>query len=190
MVLPHNTRAELCRYLIRAIEQGRLRELAMAPAEQEGPHAMMRLIARVLGVCIETADMLVNEVLSRHLRDGKAIARYAGLTGSPDESGKRRREKGLARAGNARPSWRHPAALLRQCQPTPCAARHGPPLTSRPKVAMKNRDAVVAAHASHGVRVRHANWPLLTSQAPTNSWCRAGRRCFCLGRQALCRRAS
>ena len=71
-------------------------------AEQEGPHAMMRLIARVLGVGIETADMLVNEVLSRHLRDGKAIARYAGLTGSPDESGKRRREKGLARAGNAR----------------------------------------------------------------------------------------
>ena len=111
MVLPHNTRAELCRYLarlgvvrqqIRAIEQGRLRQLAMAPAKQEGPHAMMRLIARVLGVGIETADMLVNEVLSRHLRDGKAIARYAGLTGSPDESGKRRREKGLARAGNAR----------------------------------------------------------------------------------------
>ena len=63
---------------------------------------MMRLIARVLGVGIETADMLVNEVLSRHLRDGKAIARYAGLTGSPDESGRRRREKGLTRAGNTR----------------------------------------------------------------------------------------
>ena len=46
--------------------------------------------------------MLVNEILSRHLRDSKAVARYAGLTGSPDESGKRRREKGLARAGNAR----------------------------------------------------------------------------------------
>jgi hypothetical protein len=29
-------------------------------------------------------------------------ARYAGLTGSPDESGKRRRDRGLARAGNAR----------------------------------------------------------------------------------------
>jgi transposase len=28
--------------------------------------------------------------------------RYAGLTGAPDESGQRRREKGLARAGNAR----------------------------------------------------------------------------------------
>jgi transposase len=63
---------------------------------------MVRLIARVLGVGIETADMLVNGVLSRPLRDRKAVARYAGLTGSPDESGRRRREKGLARAGNAR----------------------------------------------------------------------------------------
>ena len=59
--------------------------------------SMIHLIARVIGVGIETADMLVNEILSRHLRDGKAVARYAGLTGSPDESGKRRREKGLAR---------------------------------------------------------------------------------------------
>ena len=30
------------------------------------------------------------------------VARYAGLTGSPDESGARRREQGLSRAGNAR----------------------------------------------------------------------------------------
>ena len=30
------------------------------------------------------------------------MARYAGLTGSPDESGSKRREKGLAKAGNAR----------------------------------------------------------------------------------------
>jgi len=46
--------------------------------------------------------MLVNEILARNLRDQKAVARYAGLTGSPDESGKRSREKGLSRAGNAR----------------------------------------------------------------------------------------
>jgi transposase len=63
---------------------------------------MVRLLARVIGVGIETADMLVHEILSRDLRDQRAVARYAGLTGSPDESGKRRREKGLARAGNAR----------------------------------------------------------------------------------------
>ena len=36
------------------------------------------------------------------MRDQKALARYAGLTGSPDESGAKRREQGLARAGNAR----------------------------------------------------------------------------------------
>jgi transposase len=111
MYLPENTRAELRRHLarlrvvreqIRAIEQERLRKLAAASAGEKGPHAMIRLIARVLGVGVETADMLVNEILLRHLRDHKAIARYAGLTGSPDESGTRRRERGLARAGNAR----------------------------------------------------------------------------------------
>jgi len=46
--------------------------------------------------------MLVQEVLSRTLRDRRAVARYAGLTGSPDESGSKRREKGLAKSGNAR----------------------------------------------------------------------------------------
>jgi len=109
--LPDNTHAELRRDLerlglvrdqIRAIERERLRRLAAAPVAATGPHAMIRLIARVLGAAIETADMLVNEVLSRNLRDRRAVARYAGLTGAPDESGKRRREKGLARAGNGR----------------------------------------------------------------------------------------
>jgi len=74
----------------------------MEQAPGDGPHAMVRLIARVIGVGIETADMLVHEVLSRKLRDRRAVARYAGLTGAPDESGSKRREKGLAKAGNAR----------------------------------------------------------------------------------------
>jgi transposase len=63
---------------------------------------MIRLLASVLGVGIETADMLVQEVLSRNLRDRRAVARYAGLTGAPDESGSKRREKGLAKTGNPR----------------------------------------------------------------------------------------
>lgn len=109
--LPENADAELKRDLgrlrllheqIGAIESERLRQLAQAPATATGPHAMVRLIARVLGIGIETADMLVSEVLTRNLRDRRAVARYAGLTGAPDESGKRRREKGLARAGNGR----------------------------------------------------------------------------------------
>jgi transposase len=108
--LPPNTLAEMRRDLarlalvreqIKAIEAARLERLEQQAASA-GPHAMVRLIAQVVGVGIETADMLVHEILSRHLRDQKALARYAGLTGSPDESGSRRREKGLARAGNGR----------------------------------------------------------------------------------------
>jgi transposase len=107
--LPPNTLAELRRDLarlrfvmdqIKAIEVARIARLKKAP--KEGSHAMVFLLARVVGIGIETADMLVHELLSRNLRDRRAVARYAGLTGSPDESGKRRREKGLARAGNAR----------------------------------------------------------------------------------------
>jgi transposase len=85
---------------IRQIEEARLDCLKQMPGD--GAHAMLRLLARVIGVGIETADMLVQEVLARNMRDRRAIARYAGLTGSPDESGTKRREKGLARSGNAR----------------------------------------------------------------------------------------
>jgi transposase len=85
---------------INAIEQARLRRLEQAPTEGFNP--MVRLLARVIGIGVETADLLVQEVLSRGLRDRRAIARYAGLTGSPDESGSKCRERGLAKAGNAR----------------------------------------------------------------------------------------
>ncbi len=107
--IPPNTLAELRRDMerrrlvsnqIRQIEEARLERLEQAPSD--GPHAMVRLLARVIGVGIETADMLVQEVLSRNMRDRRAVARYAGLTGSPDESGRKCREKGLARSGNAR----------------------------------------------------------------------------------------
>jgi len=109
MPLPPNVSAELQRDMarlgfvvsqIKEIEEVREKRLEQAP--EIGSHAMVRLLARVVGVGIETADMLVHEVLSRPMRDRKAVARYAGLTGSPDESGAKRREQGLARAGNAR----------------------------------------------------------------------------------------
>jgi transposase len=107
--LPPNTLAELRRDMarlqlikeqIKEIEKMRLERLEQAA--QEGTHPMVSMLARVTGIGIETADMLVHEILARNLRDRRAVARYAGLTGAPDESGSRRREKGLARAGNAR----------------------------------------------------------------------------------------
>ena len=127
--LPPNTLAELQRDMarlrfimeqIREIEATRAARIAQHP--EQAKSRVILLLARVIGVGIETADMLVHEILSRPLRDHKAVARgacpragqrpdpWAGLTGSPDESGARRREKGLAKpapgseqgAGNAR----------------------------------------------------------------------------------------
>ena len=44
---------------------------------------MVLVLMRVIGIGIETADMLVKEILSRNLCDRRAVARYGGLTGSP-----------------------------------------------------------------------------------------------------------
>jgi len=70
--LPPNVSAELQRDIarlgfvisqIKEIEEARQERLEQEP--ETGPHAMVRHLARVVGVGIETADMLVNEVLSR-----------------------------------------------------------------------------------------------------------------------------
>ena len=107
--IPPNTLVELKRDLarkqfvaeqIQQIEKARLEQLKQAP--KSGPNLMVLVLMRVIGIGIETADMLVKEILSRNLRDRRAVARYGGLTGSPDESGSRSREKGLSRSGNAR----------------------------------------------------------------------------------------
>jgi transposase len=107
--IPPNTLSELRRDMarlrlirdqIQELEFARMERLEAAPESRL--NAAVRLLARVIGLGVETADMLVHEILSRGLRDRRAVARYAGLTGAPDESGARRREKGLAKAGNAR----------------------------------------------------------------------------------------
>jgi transposase len=107
--IPPHTLAELHRCLeryavicgqIKAIEKAREHRLKAAPAR--GTHPMLLMLAKILGLGIETADMLVHEVLARRLRDQRAVARYGGITGSPDESGSTRREQGLAKAGNGR----------------------------------------------------------------------------------------
>ena len=104
MPLPPNTVAELQRDMarlglvvrqIKEIEDARQKRLEQQ--HETGSHAMVRLLARIVGIGVETADMLVHEVLSRPMRDRRAVARYAGLTGAPDESGAQRREQGLAR---------------------------------------------------------------------------------------------
>src|SRR5262245_54143226 len=63
-------------------------------------------------IVLEAVRMRPGEIEPRTRRWKKCVtlldskspiqARYAGLTGSPDESGRNRREKGLARSGNGR----------------------------------------------------------------------------------------
>jgi transposase len=107
--IPPNTLGELKRDMARLrfvddqiteIEKTRLARLREEPRKKS--HAMVLLLARVRGLGIETADVLTHEAFLRNLRDRRAVPRYAGLTGAPDESGEKRKEKGLARAGNAR----------------------------------------------------------------------------------------
>ena len=107
--IPPNTLDELKRDMarfrfvsdqIKEIETARLTRLQKAPKKKS--HAMVLLLARVHGLGVETADMVTHEAFSRNLRDQRAVSCYAGLTGSPDLSGGRRREKGLAKSGNAR----------------------------------------------------------------------------------------
>jgi transposase len=106
--LPPNTLARLHRLLKRRTlisDQIKAIELAAAQAierDPTGPNAMVLLLAQIKGIGLETAQMLVHEVLSRNLRDRRAVARYAGLTGTPDESGSKRREKGIGKTGNPR----------------------------------------------------------------------------------------
>ena len=114
--LPPNTLAEPQRDMARLsfvvsqtreIKGARQKRLEQQP--ETGPDAMVRRLARRIGVGVETADMLIDELLSRPMRDRPAVARGAcpragqrldpgaGLTGSPDESGAQRREQGLAK---------------------------------------------------------------------------------------------
>jgi len=108
-LIPPNTLVELRRDMahlrfvdeqIAEIENAREERLKQAP-ECEANARVLEL-KRISYIGIETADMLTHEVFSRTLRDQRAVSRYAGLTGSPDGSGKHRRERGLAKAGNAR----------------------------------------------------------------------------------------
>ena len=62
----------------------------------------MAKFERIIPILVYDDIQSAHNFLVDAMRDRKAVARYAGLTGSPDESGAKRREQGLARAGNAR----------------------------------------------------------------------------------------
>lgn len=107
--IPPNTLAEIRRAMDRlAIVRGQIeaidkqRDEKIAQDKNTQHHAMVGQLATIRGLGVDTADMLVGELFFRDIPNRRALARYGGLTGSPDESGRKRREKGLAQAGNPR----------------------------------------------------------------------------------------
>ena len=61
---------------------------------------MILLLDRIYGLGMETARLLVREVLCRRFRNRQALAGFVGLTGTPFNSGGMEREQGISRNGN------------------------------------------------------------------------------------------
>ena len=109
MPLPAQTMAELRRLMARhrllceqlqEIEAARDRvATALQPDQSE---RMIQHLAQIVGLGLETATLLVREMLCRRFRDRRAVASFAGLTGTPFRSGGMAREQGIGKNGNAR----------------------------------------------------------------------------------------
>ena len=122
--LPPNVSAELRRDMarlgfvvsqIKEIEEARQERLEQEP--ETGPHAMVRHLARVVGVGIETADMLVNEVLSRPMRDRKAVARHLQrLDRRPQSRARRAGQLAVEPPSASRYAGRCPVAFCTGCE--------------------------------------------------------------------------
>jgi transposase len=73
--------------------------------EVEKPDRLQRMIqalAGLFGVGVETATVLVHEVLSRRFKDRRALGAFVGLTGTPYDSGGSKTEQGISKSGNPR----------------------------------------------------------------------------------------
>src|SRR3954447_1919999 len=63
---------------------------------------MIQRLARVRGIGVQTATVLVHEAFVRRFRNARALGSYAGLTGTPYSSGGTHREQGISKDGNRR----------------------------------------------------------------------------------------
>jgi transposase len=109
--LPAHAKARLTRLLDRlelVLEQiGVLEEARDAVVARDAvpggeADGLVRRLAGLKGIGPELATLLAWEAFVRPFRDRRALAAYAGLTGTPFASGDRRREQGIGKAGNRR----------------------------------------------------------------------------------------
>jgi transposase len=107
--LPPHARAKIERLLARLeLVLAHITELERernAVAETAAPdHAarMIQQLARLRGIGVQSATVLVREAFVRRFANGKALGAYAGLTATPYSSGGLEREQGIGKAGNRR----------------------------------------------------------------------------------------
>jgi len=109
--LPAHAKARLARLLdrlelvleqIRVLEEARDAAVARDAVPGGEAEGLARRLAALKGIGPELATLLAWEAFVRPFRDRRALAAYAGLTGTPFDSGDKRREQGIAKAGNRR----------------------------------------------------------------------------------------
>jgi transposase len=107
--LPTHARAKIARMLDRLelllIQITELEQSRDAVLEDKNPDraaSMIQQLAKLRGVGVQTATVLVHEGFVREFTNSKALGSYAGLTATPYSSGGIEREQGIGKAGNAR----------------------------------------------------------------------------------------
>jgi transposase len=107
--LPTHARAKIVRMLDRLelllIQISELEQSRDAVLEDENPDkaaSMIQQLAKLRGIGVQSATVLVREGFVRQFANGKALGSYAGLTATPYCSGGTEREQGIGKAGNAR----------------------------------------------------------------------------------------
>jgi transposase len=107
--LPMHARAKIVRMLDRLelllIQITELEKSRDAVLEDENPDkaaSMIQQLAKLRGVGVQSATVLVREGFVREFANGKALGSYAGLTSTPYSSGGTEREQGIGKAGNVR----------------------------------------------------------------------------------------
>jgi transposase len=107
--LPKHARAKIVRLLTRLelvlaqiAELNELRDAVLEDRATDAAGQMIQQLARLRGVGVQSATILVREAFVRRFANGKALGSYAGLTATPYSSGGMEREQGIGKAGNRR----------------------------------------------------------------------------------------
>jgi transposase len=109
--LPVHAKARLARLLdrlelvleqIAALEEARDAVVARDVVPGGEADGLIRRLTGMKGIGPELATLLAWEAFVRPFRNRRALAAYAGLTGTPFDSGDKRREQGIGKAGNRR----------------------------------------------------------------------------------------